>query len=232
MKKIFQIVEERCHWCTPFNTVEEANNIYPPDCEFVEAPEWVQEQWEFDRTKEGDDRFVHPEPDEGYVWDNNDHCYYSKEELPNLLNIAQLNKQAENKFLFAKWLDTHPMTWIDGKQYGVTMDDQSEIQLNLSQYQVKLATGVKSPTLQWHSIHESCTNWTYENLMALVLAISDYIYPYFELMNSYKEKIFACTDYHQVPEINLYYPDEIILNTNGQNRSVNETNKETEEVSK
>lgn len=207
MSKIFQIVDERCHWHTPFGSVEEAQAIYPPDCEFIEAPDWVEEQWEFDRTKESDERFVHPEPPEGWIWDNNDHCMYSKDDIPRLLSNAQLQKQNENKMLFAYWLDTHPMLWKDGKYYGVTMEDQSEIQLNLSQYQVKLASGITDATLQWHSIHEGCTNWTLEGLTELILAISAYVYPYFELMNKYKAQIFACTDYHKVPGIQLYYPD-------------------------
>lgn len=209
MSKVFQIVEERCHWHTPFATAEEARAIYPPDCEFVEAPDWVQEQWDFDRSKEGDDRFVHPEPPEGWIWDDNDHCLYSKEDLPRLLSMAQIKKQSENKMLFAMWLDTHPLLWKDGKYYGVTMEDQSEIQLNLSQYQVKLASGIPNPSLQWHSVHEACTNWTLEELTELVLAISNYIYPYFELMNKYKAEIFACTDYHDVPNISLDYPDSM-----------------------
>lgn len=206
--KIFQIFNGFCHWHTPFKSLEETKG-FPKDCIFVEAPDYVQEQWGFDETKEGDERFIHPEPPEGWAYDDETGTFYCLADLPHMLESAQNEKQAENKMLLAKFLEEHPLTWIDGKQYGVTMEDQSEIQLNISQYQIQCAAkeagqGV-TPVLEWHAIHEACVPWTIEELSALVLAISDFVYPWFQKMNQYKEQIFACTDRKEVPKIVLDY---------------------------
>jgi hypothetical protein len=72
------------------------------------------------------------------------------------LDEAKELKQEKNKLLFAEYLASHPLTWTDGKEYGVTMEDQSEISLNLSQYQIAVQAGVESPTLEWHARHEEC----------------------------------------------------------------------------
>jgi hypothetical protein len=45
---------------------------------------------------------------------------------------VQAAKQEENKLAFAAYLATHPLTWVDGKEYGVTEEDQSEISLNIN----------------------------------------------------------------------------------------------------
>ena len=58
--KIFQILNGFCHWQTPFKFLEETKG-FPADCIFVEAPDYVNEQWGYDETKEGDERFIRPE---------------------------------------------------------------------------------------------------------------------------------------------------------------------------
>ena len=93
------------------------------------------------------------------------------------LEEAQYAKQEENKVAFARYLASHPLTWVDGKQYGITQEDQSEIALNINQYQVAVAAGVENPTLEWHAKQEECYPWSLEQLSALSLAISDVVYP-------------------------------------------------------
>ena len=209
--KIFQVVNGYCHWCTPYTSMAETEG-YPPDCYFVEAPDYVGEQWIFDDTKEGDERFVAPPAPEGWMYDEETHSYFPISELPNLLKAAQDAKQNENKALLAQFLEEHPITWIDGKKYGVTMEDQSEIQLNISQYQIQLAAQQAgqpvTPILEWHSIDEACTPWSLEQLSALVLAISDFVYPWFQKMNEYKAEIYACTERSQVAAITFDYRTE------------------------
>lgn len=206
--KIFQIVNGFCHWCTPFKSLQETEG-FPPDCIFVEAPDYVNEQWGFDDTKEGDECFIHPEPPEGWIYDEETGTFFPEADLPRLLEEAQNAKQAENKAMLANFLENHPITWTDGKQYGITMEDQSEIQLNMSQYQIQVAAkeqGVEvEPVLEWHSIHEACVPWTLENLSALALAISAAVYPAFQKMNQYKEQIYQCTERSQVAAITFDY---------------------------
>lgn len=207
MAKIFQIVNGFCHWQTPFRSLDETKN-FPADCIFVEAPDYVNEQWGFDETKEGDERFIRPEAPEGWLYDEETGTFYPEAEVPRMLEEAQASKQNENKMALARFLETHPITYLDGKQYGVTMEDQSEIQLNISQYQIQVAAGVENPVLEWHAIHEACQPWTLEELSRLVLAISEFVYPWFQLMNQYKANIYACTDRKEVEAIQIIYKTE------------------------
>lgn len=206
--KIFQIVNGFCHWQTPFKSLEETKD-FPSDCIFVEAPDYVHESWGYDETKEGDERFIRPEAPEGWVYDEETGIFHNLDDLSRVLEEVKNIKQIENKSRLAEFLNNHPLTWIDGKQYGVTMEDQSEIQLNISQYQIQVAAKEAgqdiTPILEWHAIHEACVPWTIEELSALVLAISDFVYPWFQKMNEYKAQIFACTDRNQVFEIDLDY---------------------------
>lgn len=123
------------------------------------------------------------------------------------LDEAKHLKQEENKLHFAEYLATHPLTWVDGKEYGVTQEDQSEISLNLNQYQVAVSAGVQTPTLEWHARHEECTPWPAEQLVALSLAISQAVYPHYHKMQQYKTAIFNATSIEELNTIELTYED-------------------------
>lgn len=125
------------------------------------------------------------------------------------LEEAQYAKQEENKMAFASYLNSHPLTWVDGKQYGITQEDQSEIALNINQYQVAVAAGVENPTLEWHAKQEECYPWSLEQLSALSLAISDIVYPKYHQMQEYKTAIFATTSIAELNAIELIYEDTI-----------------------
>ena len=121
------------------------------------------------------------------------------------LEEAQYAKQEENKVAFASYLNSHPLTWVDGKQYGITQEDQSEIALNINQYQVAVAAGIENPTLEWHAKQEECYPWSLEQLSALSLAISDVVYPKYHQMQEYKTAIFATTSIAELNAIELNY---------------------------
>lgn len=121
------------------------------------------------------------------------------------LDQAKYDKQEENKKLFAEYLATHPLTWVDGKEYGITQEDQSEISLNLNQYQVAVVAKVENPTLEWHARHEECVPWTLEQLSALSLAISNAVYPKYHLMQEYKTQIFGANSIDELKAIELNY---------------------------
>ena len=214
MSKVFQIVNGMCHWQTPYHSVEETVGKYPTDCLFVEAPDYVNESWGYqDQDAEGnpitgDDRFIKPIPPEGWVYDDETGTFYPEADIPVILERTQEAKQAENKAKFAEFLANHPLTWVDGKVYGVTMEDQTEIQLNISQYQIQVQAGIENPVLEWHAVHEGCQPWTIENLSALVLSISEFIYPWFRKMQDYKTQIYACTNKADVMAIELIYKTE------------------------
>ena len=214
--KIFQILHGRCHWQTPFQSLAETVGRFPADCLFVEAPDYVNEQWGFDDTEIGDARFIKPVPPEGFIYDDETGQMYPIEMLDTLLKEAQNNKQNENNVILANFLKANPMTWVDGKLYGVTMEDQNEIAMNILSYEMAIQANaaiieqnpeaqVTEPILEWHATHEACTPWTYENLVALSLAIRRYVYPWYQLNQSYKTQIFACESVSAVNAINLVY---------------------------
>lgn len=124
------------------------------------------------------------------------------------LDEAKELKQTENKALFAAYLETHPLTWVDGKEYGITMEDQSEIQLNLSQYNVAIEAGIRAATLEWHARHEECTAWTAENLIALSLDIADAVYPMYRLCQTYKIAIYGAETIEELNAVELIYEQD------------------------
>ena len=211
--KIFQIVAGMCHWLTPFKSIGETVGKFPADCLFVEAPDYVHESWGYqDKDADGnpitgDDRFIKPTPPEGWLYDDATGTFYPEEEEAKRLELLQKVKQEENKNRFAEFLSKNPITWIDGKLYGVTLEDQTEINLNINQYKIQIEAGVENPVLEWHAVHEASVPWKYEDLCELVAAINEFVYPWFKKMNDYKEAIYAATSNEEVAAIEIIFGD-------------------------
>lgn len=125
------------------------------------------------------------------------------------LDSAKQIKQEQNKTLFAMYLASHPLTWVDGKTYGITEADQSEISLNINQYQISRQAGVEAPILEWHAQKEECVSWTLENLLALSLAITEAVYPIYHKMQQYKTAIFNSQSIEELEEIDLQYEEKV-----------------------
>lgn len=81
--KIVQIENGFVHWdATPVvPDLEWAASHYAPNIVFVEAPDYVFEGWAFDDEKEGDERFIRPEPPEGWLYNEETGTFYPEEEL-------------------------------------------------------------------------------------------------------------------------------------------------------
>ena len=224
---VFQIVDGRCHWRTPFETVEETIGRFPPDCLFVNAPDYVTEQWGFDETEVGDDRFIRPEVPEGWDFDPDSGMIMPEEMIEQALADKKAQKQEENNRIFAEKLKTHPLLWTDDKFYGVTFADQEEISLNLLSYQMAIQAIDANPdltpeqkeeakaavVLEWHAVKEACRPFEYDELVALSLAIRQYIYPGYSLNQQYKTQIYACEKQSEVDAIvldyNAIFPDPL-----------------------
>lgn len=125
------------------------------------------------------------------------------------LKETQDMKQEQNKVLFAKYLADHPLTWSDGKEYGITMEDQLEISLNLNQYQSAIQAGIEStPKLQWHAKHEENVDWTFNDLVNLQNEITKAVNQIYKICQNYKTMIYAATTHEEVAAIDLLYGDE------------------------
>jgi len=212
--KVFQVINGVCAWETKHKSIKETIGMYPKACLFVEAPDYVFRGWGY-KTRDdegkvlrGNDRFIKPIPPEGKFYNDDNGKFIDADEYAVYVEKFMVAKQAANKNALAAFLASHPMTYTDGKQYGVTMEDQSEISLNLTQYKLQVDAGIENPVLQWHAVHEACADWAPEALTQLALAISAYVYPWFNKMQAYKGQIYACTTKEEVEAITFDYRTE------------------------
>lgn len=99
--KIFQIIGGFCHWdaSAVLPTLGDQAGRFSKDMIFVEAPDHVFEGWGFDPTREGDDRFIQPQPPEGWLYDEKSGTFYPEDgEKPSSQNKtnAQLAKELKD----------------------------------------------------------------------------------------------------------------------------------------
>lgn len=123
---------------------------------------------------------------------------------PDPMPPAQAARQEENKAALAAWLAAHPLTWVDGNVYGVTEEDQTEMALNLQQYQIQ-ATAGREVALEWHTQKKQCHTFTVEQYSALLLAIIDYVYPYRRYQEAIKEQIYSAKNVEEVKAVVIDY---------------------------
>ena len=123
--------------------------------------------------------------------------------LPDL-DALRAAKQEVNKAALADWLAAHPLTWTDGKTYGVTEQDQTEMAINLAQYQLAAAAG-QPAALEWHAQKQQCHTFTIDEYTALSLAIAAYVYPYRRYQEQVKAAIYAAQGKEELDAIKIDY---------------------------
>lgn len=116
----------------------------------------------------------------------------------------QAAKIAASKTQLAEHLAEHPLTYTDGKQYSVTAEKQSLLTSALARYQIATASGVPT-TLKWNATGEECTEWEYNDLAALALAIAAYVEPLVAQQQAAEVAINACTSVAEVEAIAVAY---------------------------
>ena len=120
------------------------------------------------------------------------------------LDALRAARQEQNKQALADWLAAHPLTWTDGKVYGVTEQDQTEMAINLAQYQLAVAAG-QPAALEWHAQKQQCHTFTIEQYTALSLAIAAYVYPYRRYQEQVKAAIYAAKSKEELDAIAIDY---------------------------
>lgn len=129
---------------------------------------------------------------------------YTEEELKAILDEVKEDKIAQSKEDLKDFLANNPMQWLDGKYYSVTSEKQSLLTSNLALYQVSAAAG-QPFKLTWNSTGEECSEWTYENLCALALAIGAYVKPFVSKQQEIELDIKDCSTKAEVEAIEIKY---------------------------
>lgn len=122
----------------------------------------------------------------------------------NRLEITKAAKIKESKERLAEWLEKHPMTFTDGKNYTVTEEKQALLNSNLASYERAKAAGIEYP-LKWNATGEECSEWTYEGLVALSLSIAEYVSPKVARQQMIEINIKAAVSYEELKEIVICY---------------------------
>ena len=124
-------------------------------------------------------------------------------------------KQEMNKKELSNYLENNPLLWTDGKYYGVTQEDQIEMQTDLAAYNLKQQAGDTSWKLEWHDKQKACREFTLEEFYSLMDAIIDFVYPLRRMQEDFKEEIYACTTREEL--------DNLVISYSSLNSSMEET---------
>ncbi|MEA5136484.1 MAG: hypothetical protein VB035_10160 [Candidatus Fimivivens sp.] len=120
------------------------------------------------------------------------------------LEAVKAAKIAISKTQLADYLEAHPLTYRDSKQYSVTAEKQSLLTSALARYQIATTAGVQT-TLKWNATGEECTVWEYADLAALALAIAAYVEPLVGQQQAAEVAINACSTVAEVEAIVIAY---------------------------
>ena len=150
----------------------------------------------------------------------------TEEEHNAQLNKAKENKIAQSKAMLAEYLELHPLTWVDGNEYSVTQEKQSQLTSNIALYQIAVAAG-QPYELKWNTTGDVCTVWTIENLSALALAIGAYVQPLVSYQQTTEVAIKECQSMTELEAIDIDY-DSAFDTT--EDESAEETPETVEEV--
>lgn len=126
--------------------------------------------------------------------------------LYNDMDKIKNHFQEINKQKFNEWLKENPLEWSDGKNYGITLEDQSELNLTLSKYKESSMLKIEPvPKLEWHAQKEENVEWAYEDLVNLSNAISEKVYDKYHLMQKYKTEIYNATTVKELKDMFFIY---------------------------
>lgn len=123
---------------------------------------------------------------------------------PEDIDEAKAYKIAESKAALAEWLEAHPYGHADGKMYSVTAEKQSLLNSNLSSYERAKGANLNYP-LKWNATGEECTEWDYEDLVGLSLAIAAYVAPKVAKQQAIEIAINACSTIEELNEVAISY---------------------------
>lgn len=120
--------------------------------------------------------------------------------------LDELKRQrvADSKLQLAEWLANNPILYTDGKYYSVTEEKQTLLNNNLTSFERAEQAGIDYP-LKWNATGEECTEWEYDDLLTLSLAIAAYVAPKVAMQQAAEIEINACETAEQLAEVIIDY---------------------------
>lgn len=157
------------------------------------------------RIELSDDESVYVEPEpvpdpEPYV--------PTPEELEAMFQRSKINKITLSKTMLAEYLENNPLHSsahgaIDGI-YSVTSDKQTLMMSQYMTYQIAKSVDPDAK-LTWNETGKSCTEWTEEEFLQLILEVKAYVYPLVSYQQLIEEQIMNCANQEELDEIVINY---------------------------
>lgn len=187
-----------------FNILNENNDFVQADYQNFNT---IYRTYEDDpmRIELSDDGSVYIEPEP--ILDS-DPYVPTPAELEAMFQQNKNNKITLSKIMLAEYLENNPLHsfahgGIDGV-YSVTSEKQS---LMMSQYMTyQIAKSVEPDAkLTWNETGKSCTEWTEEEFLQLILEVKAYVYPLVSRQQQIEEQITNCESQEELDEIVINY---------------------------
>lgn len=130
------------------------------------------------------------------------------EELEAVFQQNKTNKIALSKLMLAEFLKNNPLHssahgGVEGI-YSVTSEKQNLMMTNYATYQIAKSVNLDAK-LTWNETGKSCTEWTEEEFLQLILEIKAYVYPLVSYQQKVEEEIYKCTTQEELEKISVNY---------------------------
>lgn len=147
--------------------------------------------------------YVEPEP----IPDPEPHVP-TPEELEALFQQNKYNKITLSKTMLAEYLENNPLhssahSDVEGT-YSVTSEKQSLMMSQYMTYQIAKSVDPDAK-LTWNETGKSCTEWTEEEFLQLILEVKAYVYPLVSRQQQIEEQIMNCANQEELDEIVINY---------------------------
>lgn len=130
------------------------------------------------------------------------------EKIEAMFQQNKTNKIALSKTMLAEYLESNPLhsSAHDGVDsvYSVTSEKQSLMMSQYMTYQIAKSVDPDAK-LTWNETGKSCTEWTEEEFLHLILEVKAYVYPLVSYQQRIEEKITNCSTQEQLDEIVINY---------------------------
>lgn len=117
--------------------------------------------------------------------------------------------------MLAEYLENNPIhsTAHENTEgiYSVTSEKQSLMTSQYMTYQIEKNIN-SNAKLTWNEAGKSCTEWTEEEFLQLILEIKSYVYPLVSYQQHIEEDIYNCSNQEELDSIIIDYDSVNVIN--------------------